>query len=161
MSKRAIWQFLAATLVITIVGVVLVLGCLRGSFDGTDSSKLHCEKMIVALQRDADPDALRGVAKDLVNKYPTGAAHRLGTDEQPQEVRRVMESLGLGEAVICDDVMFGQRILALAAPGGFASYGVKVVPPGTPITHTTNVSGMTELKWKDGIYVFYFVQRTI
>jgi len=155
MRKRWVWQFLAATAVLAILGVVLTVVCLRSFFGGSQASNDQCEKMIAALEKVADPDALRTEAKALVSKYPSGAAHDLDVDERPEQVKRVMEALGLGEAVICDDVMFGHRILGMATPGGFASYGVKVVPPGMSLTRATNASGLTEMKWKDGIYVFY------
>ena len=155
MRKRWVWQFLAATAVLAILGIVLMVVCLRSFFGGSQALNGQCEKMIAALGKVADPDALRAEAKALASKYPSGAAHRLDGDEQPEQVKRVMRGLGLGEAAISDDVMFGHRILSLTSPGGFASYGVKVVPLGMSLAHATNASGLTEVKWKDGIYVFY------
>src|SRR6266487_1463520 len=155
MGKRVIWQFLGGTLVLAMFGIVTVLVCLRSFIGEGDSAKVRCQNMVATLQRLSDPDAFRAEVKVLVEKYPSGAAHRLSGDEQSVQVRRIMDALGLGQAVICDDVMFGQRILAMTAPGGFASYGVKVLPANMPLAHITNANGLTELKWKDGIYVFY------
>jgi hypothetical protein len=154
MRKRWAWQFLAATAVLAVLGVVLTVVCLRSFFGGSQASNGQCEKMIAALEKVANPDALRIEAKALAGKYPSGAAHRLDVDERTEQVKRVMEALGLGEAAISDDVMFGHRILTMSAPGGFASYGVKVVPLGMSLAHATNAIGLKEMKWNDGIYVF-------
>jgi hypothetical protein len=51
--------------------------------------------------------------------------------------------------------MYGHRGLCLAAPGGFGSYGVKVLPAGVSFTYTKNADSLTESRWKDGINVFY------
>jgi len=118
----------------------------------------HCKVMIVTLEKSVKPDVLRQATGDLVAKYPTGAAHRLSTDEMPDAVRNVMNSLGFAEAVVCEDVISGQRLLCMDSPGGFASFGVKVAPPGVYLAPSTNTHGLTELRWKDGIHVFYFVQ---
>ena len=118
----------------------------------------HCKVMIVTLQQSVKPDVLRQAAADLVAKYPTGAAHRLSTDEMPDAVMKVMLSLRLEEAVVCKEVFSGRRILLMDSPSGFASYGVKVAPPETYLDLATNVHGLTELQWKDGILVFYFIQ---
>src|SRR5690349_18359767 len=112
MRKRSVWQFLAATAILAILGVVLTVVCLRSLFDGSQGPNGQCEKMIATLQKVANPDALRTEAKALADKYPAGAARRLDVDERTEQVKRVMEALGLGEAVISDDVIFGHRILS-------------------------------------------------
>jgi len=134
---------------------VLFVSLLWYCYDASTPAN-YCSRMVVKLNRSVDPEALRQAAGGLVRKYAEGQRHIVSESEQPEPVRRVMKSLGLAEAAVGEGATPGQRVLSMAAPGGFASYGVVVAPPGAALVVPTKKPGLTVLKWGDGIYVFYF-----
>jgi hypothetical protein len=154
-GRKDLGRFLVASVVLAVLIIAaagVLLKWLSGA--GTASSQSKCERMIRVLETTTSSHALLAEARALVSAHPSGAAHRLAPDEQPREVKAVMQALGLSEAIVADDVISRNRILCLAAPGGFTSYGVKVRVQSW--TATKNLPrGLTELEWKEGICVFY------
>jgi hypothetical protein len=157
LSKRAnhLWLF-AGILVLLAIGAGLAVMRLARTPQSREPAMLQCERMVQALQTGVDPDALRAAATTLINKYPSGPAHSVDPVEQPKEVNVVVRSLGLAEVLVCDDILSNQRILCMDSPGGFGSYGVKVMRTGNSGSRPVQTYGLTQLVWKDGICVFYF-----
>jgi len=153
MRRRTILGLLGGTAIVTAVGIVSVVACLRWFFNAVDSPKDHCRGMVATLQSTADPQALRRACAELVQRYPNGGTHRLAMEELPDPVRQVMKSLSLAEATITEG-----SVLRLDTPGGFAAYGIDIVPQGSFSAPSTNSQGMTMAPWKDGISVWYLNQ---
>jgi len=158
MHKMRIIPFAAAItavalLLLATLGIVLF----RSRFPRNSSNSLparRADALVQFLKSGADPAALQAAAIDLIAKYPVGP-HYPTQAEIPDSVKTVCAKLGLGEILVCNDVLHGCRILLLGAPGGFASYGIKIPPQGIVIVPRTNDNGLQEREWTNGICVYY------
>ena len=130
--------------------LVLAVASLRWFLDTFDSPKDHCRTLLAELQRTVNPQELRQASAEILQRFSDGGDHRVPNQELPEPIRRVMTSLRLGEATVS-----GGQVLRLWTPGGFAGYGVDVVPQALRLTASTNSLRLTEIHWKDGIYAWY------
>lgn len=141
---------------IAIAGAITLLVALYCYCFSISTPTNQCHQMLAKLTKTVDPAALQEAVAHLVERYPAGPSRLLTDNELPQVLRRTMSSLVLGEARIGDGANSTQRVLSMVAPGGFASYGIVIGPPGVVLTVSTNRPGLTVLRWGQGIYVFYF-----
>ncbi len=147
-SAKALWLFLGAV-VVTGVAVAILVSARLGWFGSRSLTSRRCQMMVADLQRTVEPEALRRASAEVVKRFTDGRTHRVAKGEMPDSIRRVMERLGLGEAIVLDG-----KILRLESPGGFGSCGVDIVPLGGDVVLLTNLPGVEQLQWKEGISVW-------